>query len=157
MNFNDINKIKEAGFSGFETIEKLRIDKKSIPKEGGVYFIINLAETSNFIEKGSGGFYKGKNPNVSIDTLSEKWIDDVKVVYIGKATSLRKRLGVYFRFGEGKNVAHYGGRYIWQLKNSKELIVCWKKTDEDPREIEAGLIQEFVRQHKNRPFANLID
>ena len=79
-------------------------------------------------------------------------------MYIGKATSLKKRLGQYLRFGQTKNVGHYGGRYIWQLKNHSDLIVCWKTTPQyDPREIEKGLILDFKREFGERPFANLKD
>jgi hypothetical protein len=69
---------------------------------------------------------------------------------------LQSRLRQYFSFGQGKNIGHYGGRLIWQLENSKELIVCWKALPaEDPRAIEADYIQQFVNEFSKRPFANL--
>ena len=62
------------------------------------------------------------------------------------------------RFGQGKNIGHYGGRLIWQLKHSGDLVICWKGLPtEDPRKVEVKLIQEFVSKYSNRPFANLVN
>ncbi len=93
-----------------------------------------------------------------IEVLKSKWVDNTKVVYIGKATSLKSRLKQYFSFGQGKNIGHYGGRFIWQVKYSKDLIVCWKSLPTDERrEFEANLIKLFVSVFGKRPFANLAD
>ena len=87
-----------------------------------------------FLSRGTGGFFKGKDPNVSITELGTNWVKNTCVVYIGKAgTTLRKRLNQYLKFGNGQNIGHWGGRYIWQIKNSGNLLLCWKPTpDEDP-------------------------
>ena len=76
---------------------------------------------------------------------------------IGKATSLKKRISQYIKFGHGANVGHYGGRFIWQLADSKDLIVCWKPSLINPRTEESALIQEFIGYYGERPFANLQD
>ncbi|MGE5411757.1 MAG: GIY-YIG nuclease family protein, partial [Clostridiales bacterium] len=87
--------------------------------------------------------------------LESNWVENTKVVYIGKATSLKSRLRQYFSFGQGKNIGHYGGRLIWQLKYSKDLVVCWESLPTDPREHEAELIRQFATIYGRRPFANL--
>jgi hypothetical protein len=59
-----------------------------------------------------------------------------------------------------QNLAHYhwGGRFIWQLKDHEDLLVCWKlATYSTPRELEKKMIQEFKLQCGARPFANLRD
>lgn len=152
-----IAEIKDAGFIGFKTIRELTDDSSSLPHCGGVYlFLFPEISKVSFLTIGTGGFFKGKDPNVHVRILEESWVPNSRVVYIGKATSLRKRLHQYFCFGQGKNIGHYGGRYIWQLKNSDSLIVCWKPlTGEDPRLVESNLIQEFVFRFGKRPFANL--
>jgi len=63
------------------------------------------------------------------------------------------------QFGQGKAVGHYGGRYIWQLQDAKDLVVCWKVTlDDEPRVVEKQMIEEFKAAHGGkRPFANLVD
>ena len=110
------------------------------------------------MEIGTGGYHKNKNPNVSLEILKQNWVEGVNVVYIGKATNLKTRLRAYFSFGQGNNASHYGGRLIWQLANSRSLIVCWKVLPkENPREVEKVLIKTFKDQFNKLPFANLKD
>jgi hypothetical protein len=117
------------------------------------------------LSEGTGGHFKGQDPNVSLSELKDNWVEGTPVIYIGKAggagntATLNKRLGQYLRFGQGANVGHWGGRYIWQLADSRDLIVCWKTlTDDDPREVEHQMIAEFKATHAGkRPFANLMD
>ena len=137
MNFNDIEEIKKAGFTGFKKMSDLFLDSSMLPDKNGVYLVLNSdTKPGEFLKVGTGGHFKGKNPNVSIAELKANWVDNTKVVYIGKATSLKSRLQQYFGFGQGKNIGHYGGRLIWQLKYSRDLVVCWKALTTDPREYE---------------------
>jgi GIY-YIG catalytic domain len=156
MTFNDIEEIKKAGFIGFKKMSELFLDSSMLPDNGGVYLVLNMNnKPGEFLTVGSGGHFKDKDPNISLADLKSNWVENTKVVYIGKATSLKSRLRQYFRFGQGKNVGHYGGRLIWQIKYSKDLVVCWKSLKTDPREFEADLIQQFVAIYGCRPFANL--
>lgn len=152
--------LKGAGFDGFISVKELKEDFKNgrVPKEEGVYQIIRLSSTPpTFLQKGTGGYFKGKEPNVSIDELRSNWVADEPVVYIGKASELYKRIRQYMQFGSGKAVGHFGGRYIWQLADSDELIICWKLASES-RSLEAAMIAEFKNNHNGkRPFANLKD
>ncbi len=158
MNFNDIEEFKKAGFTGFLKMSDLFRDSSILPPGSGVYLVLNMDERpGEFLQVGTGGYFKGKNPNVPISELEANWVPNTKVIYIGKASSLRSRLRQYFGFGQGKNVGHYGGRYIWQLMYSHDLVVCWKLTSTDPREVEADLIRKFVSIYGRRPFANLQD
>ena len=89
----------------------------------------------------------------------------VKQMNNGGLSCVTESQGVYMilylnpnmRFGQGKDVGHKGGRYIWQIPNSENLVVCWKPTQEDSRTVEAELIQQFVAEFGKRPFANLSD
>ena len=165
MNFNNIDDIKKAGFVGFKTMQELFVDSSQLPAIKGVYLVLNLdKKIPSYLQIGTGGHFKGKNPNVSIQELKNNWVDKTIIVYIGKAGSdtssatLKSRLRQYFGFGQGKNIGHWGGRLIWQLASSKNLVVCWKPLpNEDPRAFEGQLIKDFVTQFGNRPFANLAD
>lgn len=165
MDFNNIDEIKKAGFLGFKKMSDLFIDCSSISKIKGIYLILNPNyNNAEYLEIGTGGYFKGKNPNVSLDELKLNWVDNSLIVYIGKAggetskATLNSRLKQYFGFGQGKNIGHWGGRLIWQLKNSNDLIVCWKPLpNEDPRIIENELIKKFVLEFSKRPFANLVN
>lgn len=165
MNFNNLDEIKKAGFEGFKTIQELFLHPSEIPNVRGVYLILNLEKKlPTYLPIGTGGHFKGKNPNVHIEELKKNWIEKTIVVYIGKAGSesssatLKSRLKQYFGFGQGKNIGHWGGRYIWQLNSSSNLIVCWKcLPNDDPRKIENNLINSFREKFGGRPFANLAD
>lgn len=163
----DREMLEALGFEGFKSMEELMVGAKSqIPAQMGVYVILRESDLEpNFMEEGTGGFFKGKNPNVSITELCSNWVYGTSIVYIGKAggtgssATLNKRLSQYLRFGQGANVGHWGGRYIWQLQDSRDLVVCWRKlSSNEPREIEQQMIKEFKAQHSGkRPFANLTD
>jgi hypothetical protein len=166
MDFNNIDDIKKNGFVGFKTIRELFEKGSQLPAIKGVYLVLYCEKNEPiFCNEGTGGHFRGKTPNVSIDKLNENWVKNTLVIYIGKAggngakPTLKSRLRQYFHFGRGKNVGHWGGRLIWQLKYSDELIVCWKTLQtETPRTVEASLIQEFKNQFEGqRPFANLAD
>lgn len=165
MNFNNIDEIKKNGFMGFKKMSDLFVNSSSIPKTKGVYLVLNpQCDSFDCIEIGSGGHFKGRNPNLSIKELTSNWVDNALVLYIGKAggetskATLNSRLKQYFGFGQGRNIGHWGGRLIWQLKNANDLIVCWKALpNEAPRTIENILIKDFTNQFSKRPFANLKD
>lgn len=156
--------LKENGFFGFIPVSELQKNKcRDVPNNKGVYVILRTANLEpKFKVISSGGHFKGRNPSISIPTLRKKWVDDAKVLYVGKAGSmvgnsnLKNRLRQYMDFGQGLIVGHWGGRYIWQLTDSNSLKVCWKSTpNENPRTVEKYLIQEFMNSYSKLPFANL--
>ena len=166
MEYRTIDDLKKAGFEGFCSVEKLRDDLSGIPAVQGMYMVVYQGNgMPEFLEVGTGGLKRKKdksgklkiiNPNVPVSELKSNWVKDTCVVYIGKATTLSKRISQYLKFGNGKSIGHWGGRLIWQIKDSKDLQICWKPVDADPREEEMRLIADFKRQYGGkRPFANL--
>ena len=149
MKFNTIDDLKAAGFEGFIPVAQLQADSTAIPRTAGVYMVVYTGENiPEFLSRGTGGFFKGKDPNVSITELETNWVENTCVVYIGKAGKLKNckatiqsRLKQYLDFGSGN------------------LLLCWKPTpDEDPETVETALIARFKEQHGgHRPFANLKD
>ncbi len=165
MDFNNIEDLKKAGFIGFKTIQELFVDSSQLPAMKGVYLVLSLnKQTPSYLQVGTGGHFKGKNPNVSIEELKNNWVEKTLVVYIGKAgnensnATLKSRMKQYFGFGQGKNIGHWGGRLIWQLAASNNLLVCWKSLpNENPRTYEKQLIKDFKHEFGMRPFANFAD
>lgn len=110
-----------------------------LPDAMGVYLVVTPdGFDPQYVERGTGGFFKGRDPNVSAAILSTAWVKGARVINIGKAggasssSTLRKRLRQYIRFGQGQAVGHWGGRYIWQLHGCHSLLICWKATEVEP-------------------------
>ena len=153
------------GFFGFSTVKSLRLTRcAEVPVQQGVYVVLRRGFVApRFLERGSVGLFNGKNPNVAISVLQAAWVATAMVLYVGKAggeklkTHLRKRISLLVRFGSGANVAHWGGRYLWQLADADDLILCWKPTlRTDPRSVEKAMISEFEAAYGRRPYANRI-
>lgn len=154
--------LEAAGFRGFVTFGEL--PGTDVPRGPGVYAV--LRESTNpplFLKPGTAGRFKDREPSVAIERLTGKWVKHVDVVYIGKATpgrdgrrGLRQRLDEYRRIGAGEPVGHWGGRFIWQLGDSRDLLVAWKETPgEDAGTVESRMLAEFIADFDVLPFANL--
>jgi len=160
IDFNSIQSLKANGFQGFQRIGELFVSCQDIPDEVGVYFVIHdNDDIPEFMVRGSGGILKESDPNVSIIELERNWVGETKVIYIGQTgNSLRKRISSYMKFGQGEPVRHYGGRYIWQIKNHEDLLVCWKSLNgnrANPKQVESDLLRIFVEGYSCLPFSNL--
>jgi hypothetical protein len=162
VNFDSIDDIRRSGFEGFVTISDLQASNCcEVPTEPGVYLVLRPnIEPPDFLSDSIGGYFKGKNPTVTVSKLQGKWVEKAIVLNIGKAgpgtATLRSRLKQYMRFGQGQNAGHQGGRYIWELPNSHDLLLCWRVTlDAVPRTMEKALIENFKAVYGKLPFANL--
>lgn len=165
--------LEKHNFTQHITYSKYKYDHRAvkiIPEIKGLYIVFSTSLRKDFLTKGTGGFFKDKNPNVPIKVLSDNWVDNTNILYIGRAggvsengvesnSTLRRRLNTYFKFGLGEPVGHWGGRFIWQLKYSDELIFYWRPCDEteNPVTLEHHLITEYKKHYGSRPFANLKD
>ena len=164
MNFENIDGIKSHGFQGFVAISPLQDSACSdVPRRPGIYLVVQAADSPpKYLSKSIGGHFKKKDPTVSISELQGNWVDGPVVLYIGKAggsgssAMLRSRLLQYMQFGAGKPIGHWGGRYIWQIAGSGDLLVCWKPLEgEEPKAVESQLNGEFIQRYGKLPFANL--
>lgn len=148
-------------FAGKVRIEQLQVSCAVVPDVQGVYAVVRECVTPvQFLAASSGGYFKKRDPSVDIATLQERWLPQAKVLYLGKAggaglgSTLRKRLHTYMQFGLGRPCAHWGGRYIWQLVDARQLVVLWAPTSE-PAQTESLLLDEFMQSYGQLPFANL--
>ncbi|MFJ5699012.1 hypothetical protein [Arthrobacter sp. NPDC093139] len=160
-----INKqtLKEDGFTGFRSFEQLEINR--VPQAPGIYAVLKPdGFEPRFLAKSNGGRFKRRDPSLLQATLETEWIEDADVLYIGKAgpgstgnRGLRKRIQEFADFGRGKPVGHWGGRLIWQLADSKSLIIAWKElAAAEVNSAEATYQAKFIRIYGRLPFANLV-
>lgn len=147
--------LEAAGFVGWVTF-RAPIELGEAPQTGGVYVVIQAAGAEpDFLASNPGGRFKGRDPTIDVSALEANWVDGAEVVYIGKADNLRRRLRQFAQFGAGKPVGHWGGRLVWQLPRSSELLVAWRETpDEIPKEVETTMLTEFRAVNGQPPFAN---
>lgn len=158
--FDSVDELRKNGFDGFLTIDALWDNFERISPAKGVYLVLfPLGKKPTFTEKSTGGRFKGKDPNVPIENLKDSWVYNTTVLYVGQTKSkrgLKGRIRDYLMFGKGEPIGHRGGRYIWQIKDKGDLMICWKALpDVDPRGVEKGLISAFEKKYDKLPFANL--
>lgn len=147
--------LEEHGFAGFRSLLDAELAGR-VPSEPGVYVVLaEVGDAPAFLDISRGGRFKGRNPTVDRATLASKFVSACDTVYIGRATRLDQRLGLLARFGRGEPVAHWGGRYLWQLDRAESLRMAWR-LEADPVEAEALLLDEFEAVFGRLPFANLI-
>lgn len=148
--------LKAVGFVGWVTFETLTGQLAEVPQTGGVYVVVQPAGAQpDFLDSNPGGPFKNRDPTVDSAALEANWVDDAEVVYIGKADNLCRRLRQFAQFGAGKPIGHWGGRLIWQLARSIELLVAWRETPgEIPKEVETQMFVDFRAAYGQPPFAN---
>lgn len=161
-----LSTLRALGFQGFRTVTDLRTDAlDAVPAEPGVYLVIRArASPPRFLAVGTGGHFKGKDPNVPVERLADEWVEGAVLVYVGQTGTksngtLKRRIRQMIRFGEGSPVGHRGGRLVWQLEDATELQFCWKEVRERvPRDVEKEVLAAFKSSHgERRPCANLTD
>jgi hypothetical protein len=160
--FGSVEGLREMGFEGFVSVRDLRRDDcRGLPRENGVYILVRDRDGEpRFNLRGTAAFWRGMDPNVKLEVLAEEWVPGAKLMYVGRAAGagvrgkIQQRVKRLLRFGEGKNVAHWGGRHVWQLADGYELLVAWKECKDAVRQ-QTALIRAFEARHDKLPFANL--
>ncbi len=157
--------LSSIGFTGFATVEQLRCGQlRQVPNGPGVYaVVVPDGYVPDFQLSNPGGQIRGRDPTVSVETLKRNWVNTSRIIYFGKAggystsRGLNTRIGELLKFGEGRRVAHRGGRYLWQLSESQDFLIGWLTLRGlEPRKFERSLLQLFVNLHGRLPFANLM-
>jgi len=90
-----------AGFTGFETVGTLRSTRcRDLPVGSGVYCVLRPGRgTPAFLAVTTGGRFKGRDKTLPVDVLTARWISGSPIVYIGKASSLRRRIDLLVGYG----------------------------------------------------------
>ncbi len=151
--------LKELGFRGFVSVERLRSRHDDVPNAPGVYLVVTVSLSAPaFLKVGSGGHFKQRNPNEPIERLKREWVKGAVILYVGcTSRPLRDRIGEMLLFGQGRAIGHWGGRLVWQIDQPERLVLCWKQiTNKGVEQVKSDLIQDFKEAYGGkRPFANL--
>jgi hypothetical protein len=156
--------LEAEGFEGFFTVEQLYAEGcEGLPDEPGVYAMVRESlAPPEFLAHSVAPVYRGQDPTQPMEALKERWVPGAQVLYFGRAQGpgvrslLRQRVKRYLRFGHGRVVGHWGGRFVWQLRDHAVLRVAWKATDaKDALPAEARLQMLFREYYGALPFANL--
>jgi hypothetical protein len=80
--------------------------------------------------------------------LARFWLPDENIVYIGKATCLRNRLGQFRRHRLGDRKPHAGGHWLKTLKNLNDLQIFFCECDSEALALakESEALRTFVSQ-----------
>ena len=91
MNTKELEQLKEDGFCGFKTVAELRKNINIVPELTGVYVLLRPNDDEPvFLEKGTGGFFKKKNPNVAFPKLGG--LETLQLFILEKPTFHPKRV-----------------------------------------------------------------
>ncbi|MEO5616900.1 MAG: hypothetical protein ABIS67_03940 [Candidatus Eisenbacteria bacterium] len=160
--FDSIDTLRAGGFDGFATVNDLIGSRcAEVPVTRGVYLVVREpALPPRFMPSSSAGLFRGQKASVKVEVLTGKWVADAIVLYVGQAggtgvrSQLQQRIKRYIRFGSGKSVNHWNGRYVWQLADHRKLRFAWLAEDQ-PAGLEARLLEAFEARYAALPFANL--
>jgi len=91
-------------------------------------------------------------PSIDLtDAFQKRWNVDQEIIYIGRATSLRKRIREFYRHEHGAPRPHCGGQDIKLLQ--ADMHVYWATTDQYC-EAEKRMIDAFKLDVGQFPFGN---
>jgi hypothetical protein len=153
----DITDLRRRGFVGFVPMSAFGGNPLQVPRQSGVYAVVREAtDAPRFLECSGASWFNGQDPTVPVEALTAKWVTGVQTLYFGDATWLRRRVGELVEFSRprGKSIAHWGGRYLWQLEGCEALLVAWK-VEPYSTALEYDLLEEFKGEYVKLPFANL--
>ncbi len=99
----------------------------------------------------------GNEPVPTVDwdaPLRQRWIENEEIIYIGRATNLRRRILQFYRHKLGDKSPHKGGEDLLRL--TCPLQVYWGVTS-NFKAVEHQMIEAFKsRAHEMMPFANRV-
>lgn len=157
-------RLEELGFEGFRPVGQLHAGQcVEVPNERGVYAVFrdHTPEPPAFLPRSTAPEWRGQDPSRPIEELTERWVPGAEILFVGVArgpgvrSRLKQRVKRFLRFGHGKVVGHWGGRFVWQLRDHAALRVAWKATgDADPLDLADELRAAFRERYGVLPFAD---
>ena len=155
--------LESEGFEGFHLVGQLHAERcEGLPDAAGIYAIVRETPgPPEFMARSTAPVYRGEDPSRPVEELMARWVPGAELLYLGLAAGpgvrnlLKQRVKRMLRFGHGRVVGHWGGRFVWQLLDRAALRVAWNVTgDADAGERIGFILARFVEKHGVLPFAN---
>jgi hypothetical protein len=151
----------EYGFTNSSSVSDFLWSHVSrIPRGSGTFAVLREDPSDpRFLATSNASEVKGRDPSVSPNELSARWINGCPLLYVGKSRQLRDALDRLVRFGSGEPVGYWGGRYLWQLANSDSLTIAWRCTENEDEadHLRLLILGIFKDVYGRMPFANVTD
>lgn len=132
-------------------------DLRQIPASPGIYLVgvpfdgfepdISDRTTGPMFVKGRSMLYPAHKLRVKFES------SDRRCLYIGESDNLQHRVALFLQYGRGEDVPHRGGRAIWQITNSHELILAWRLCA-DHKNVKSKLLSSYWQNFGALPMAN---
>lgn len=147
--------LEAAGFEGFIPVTQLE-HVTEIPEGPGTYVVVRESDDPpRFLAKSPAGRPRGRDSTVPVELLKELWVPGARLVYMGQAEHLPRRVTDLVRFGQGRPTDHLRGRSIWQLEDHDDLLVAWKSDRRYPTPTYREVLAAFQRAYNGvPPFGN---
>jgi hypothetical protein len=159
-----VEDMRALGYEGFLTVSQLRDEgAASVPVEPGAWVVLREGASAvpRFLARSTAAPWRGQDPTQTADALGARWVANAYVLYVGVAPGtgvrhlLQQRIKRFLRFGSGRNVTHWGGRFVWQLAGVSSLRIAWQVTGaEGARQAADDTLKAFFDRHGMPPFAN---
>ena len=74
--------LEESGFADVESVSALQRSMSRVPRDPGIYVVLAPSTgEGRFLPEGTGGAFKGKDPNVATDLLASRWHASASVAW----------------------------------------------------------------------------
>ncbi|MDR3598834.1 hypothetical protein [Clostridium sp.] len=146
----NIKELKNKGYKGFIRIGSLKNNYSILPELSGVYLILIPKDfIVKFLKDGT------TNSGDSINYLQNNWVKGAKILYIGSSNNLRKHVKQLVDSRNNSVDRFPGGRHLWKLKDSLDLLISWNVIDTNEcKQEKKYLLNEFMVRYSKPPFAN---
>ena len=126
-----IDDLRSEAFVVSVKVDDLRDDVSAVPLSGGIYVVVRrVAHRRHFSSRAAAGTSKvGIRPRFSMYSRTSgcrtrRCSTSARATCCGVGSRST-------RLSAAGPIGHWGGRYIWQLSDSDELLVAWKACGED--------------------------
>lgn len=163
-----LTELQLFGFQGFDLLSNWDTEQIFARYGRDIEGVYVVARESMATPRFKDEFHHRPRPKVWTDgEAAQRWVEGVQTLYFGKGPlrspkpngkrdGLANRIEELRAHGLERGSNHYGGKLLWQLADSEDLLLGWKPVKEGTSgQVESGLILGFKRLIGQQPYANV--